>query len=190
MDDGLARIKCRVNGGAGKGGTNHRCRFVRVNADEFVVAVGTDIANRESGAGGEFTLDSKGPGDECGSLHVRLNAAKHELRAGWYRSGRSDWQGRNWKRLASTACTVDRIEGSVLIRAIAQRILQIVVHAESGTEDGLGSMWTPGEGDTGLWEKLGVVYGEKGIPKVWLGVDDAVCESVVGGAAVGFVPTG
>ena len=185
MGDRLARIKRRINGGAGKGGTNHRCSFVGVNADEFVVAVGTDIANPESGVGGEFTLDSKGPGDERGSFHVRLNTTRHEFRAGGHRSERVDGKTRNRKCQA-----VDGIERVVLIGTVTERVLQIVVHAESGTEDGLGSMWTPSKGDSGLWEILGVVYGEKGIPKVWLGVDDAVCESVVGGAAVGFVPTG
>src|SRR5215472_3211129 len=49
MNDGLARIKSRINGGAGSGGTNHRSGFVGVHADEFVIAVRADIPNGESG---------------------------------------------------------------------------------------------------------------------------------------------
>src|SRR5205823_5834032 len=134
VNEGLARIKRRINGGAGKGGTNHRCGFVGVNAYEFVVAVGTDIANRECGVGGEFTLDSKGPGDERGSFHVRLNTTRHEFRPGGYRSERVDGKTRNRKCQA-----VDGIERHVLIGTVTERVLQIVVHAESGAKEGFCS---------------------------------------------------
>ena len=85
---------------------------------------------------------------------------------------------------------VGGIEGRVLVHAIAERVLQFVVHAEAGADDGLVGARAPGEADARLRQELRVVDGEGESADVRLAGDDAVGEGVVGGAAVGFVPSG
>src|SRR5690242_7827147 len=97
VDDGLARIKRGVNGGAGRRRTNHRRGFVGINADEFVKPVRTDVPNGESSVRGKLALDAQRPGDERGSFHVRLNPAGNELCARRRGSGWVDGKARNWK---------------------------------------------------------------------------------------------
>ena len=78
-----------------------------------------------------------------------------------------------------------------MIGAVAERVLQIVEHAEAGAHDGVakgGEARAPGEADAGLREEFGVIGGEEIVADVRRGVDEAVGEGVVGGAAVGFVP--
>src|SRR5260370_1280397 len=72
--------------------------------------------------------------------------------------------------------------------AIAEGVLQMVVHAEAGAEDGSCAEWTPGYADARLWEKFCVVLREQRGSDVWLAGDHAVAEGVVGGAAVRLVP--
>src|SRR5215471_1427377 len=103
-----------------------------------MVAVGTNIADGESSIGGKFALESKRPGDEHGRLHVRLYTAGDELRARRNWSGGIDGEARNWQREA-----INGIEWRVLIGSVAERVLQIVVYAESSAEDGLWSEGTP-----------------------------------------------
>ena len=55
------------------------------------------------------------------------------------------------------------IERRVLVHAVAQRVLQIVVHPEAGADDGLAAERTPGQPDARLRQELGVVDGEDGI---------------------------
>src|SRR5215469_4125602 len=140
--DGSASKRGREIRGKSRGARRSRanCRrgLVGIDADQFVVAVGTDIAYREGGIRREIALNPQGPGDECWSLHVWLNAARNELRARRNWNGGIDGEVRNWQREA-----INGIEWRVLIGSVAERVLQIVVHAESSAEDGLWSEGTP-----------------------------------------------
>src|SRR5262249_54602217 len=193
----------RIHGGGGVRGVpsggdswtrgsraDHRHRFVGVDADEFVIPVRADIADGDGWVRREFPLYAERPGDERRRAHVRLHTAGNELCTRGWSSGRIDGQGRNWKRLGGAADTVDRIEGEVLIGAVAEGVLQIVVHAKSCADNSFWTGWTPCQADARLRQERGVVGGEEGIANVRLRRDHAVREGVVGGAAVGFVPSG
>ena len=84
------------------------------------------------------------------------------------------------------------IERRVLIGAIAERVLQIVIHSEAGANhSAIGvAERTPGDPDAGLRQELGIVLGESGRADIRLGVDDAVGERVGGSAAIHFIPSG
>src|SRR5271168_4438246 len=56
---GVGRWKrARIIGWAGSGWTNHGKWLVRVDAEKFVIAVRTDIADRESGVGRYLLFNS------------------------------------------------------------------------------------------------------------------------------------
>ena len=99
-----------------------------------------------------------------------------------------DGEGRNFE----IGEAVGGIEGSVLICAIAEGVLEVVVGAEASSDDGRPIVVgvTPSETEARLWEELSVVDGEGGAADGGLSGDDAVGESVSGGAAVDFVPAG
>ena len=88
---------------------------------------------------------------------------------------------------------VGRIERRVLIGAVAERVLQIVVHSEAGANDRLaaccrtGSRPVPARG-CGRNFALFTVNAEAA--DVRLRIDDAVGERVGGGAAIDFIPAG
>ena len=84
---------------------------------------------------------------------------------------------------------VGRIKRRVLVRAIAERVLQIVVHAEAGANHGLLPERAPRQADARLRQELRVVRGEDELlPMLRLAGNDAVGKDVVGGAAMRFVP--
>ena len=64
-----------------------------------------------------------------------------------------------------------------------------MLHAEGGA-DGRGAfaVGVPSEADAGLWQELRAIVGERGGADGGIGVDHAIGELIVRGAAVGFVP--
>ncbi len=149
-----------------------------------MIAVGADVADRERGVGRELVFDAERPGDQGGRLHVRLYAAGDELGARGDGGGGIDEQLGDGQRREA----VDGIERSVLVGAVAERVLEVFVHAEAGAENGSWAERTPGYADARLWEKFCVVLCEQRCSDVRLGVDHAVGERVVGGAPVRLVP--
>src|SRR4029077_18853752 len=77
-----------------------------------------------------------------------------------------------------------------VVSTIAELVLQVVVHAEAGADGGLLAERTPGHADAWLRQELRAVGGKKRIGDAWLRRDHAAAEGVIGGAAVGFVPSG
>jgi len=56
-----------------------------------------------------------------------------------------------------------------LVGAVAERVLQIVVHAEAGAEDGFCAQRAPGDADAGLREKFCAVVVNSAVPMCgWL----------------------
>ena len=80
------------------------------------------------------------------------------------------------------------VEGCVLIGTISQGILQIVIHAKSGTNHRSLAEGTPSDGQAGLRQKLCAIDREERISHLRLSGDDAIVENIVGGASVRFVP--
>src|SRR5208283_30387 len=80
----------------------------------------------------------------------------------------------------------------VLIGPVAQRILQIVVHAEARVDHGLACILEGGPGQANPWlrKKLRVIGREDAAAYVWLARNDAAGVGVIAGAVVGFVPAG
>ena len=116
--------------------------------------------------------------------HVSLNAARNELGRGGNWSGGIDWEIGN----VVVRDGIGGIEGSVLIGAIAEGVLQIVVHAEAGAEDGRCAERAPGNTDARLGKKYRVVVGESRGSDVRLAGDHAIAEGVSCGASVVLVP--
>ncbi len=56
---------------------------------------------------------------------------------------------------------IRRVERPILVRAIAQRILQIIEHAERSAEDRLSVEGAPGDGDPRLRQEIFVIIGEQ-----------------------------
>src|ERR1700757_2121171 len=121
-------------------------------------------------------------------MHVRLDSAGYELRAAGWSGGRINRQGRDRERHGRAADTVDRIERRVLVGAITERILQVVVHTEAGTDHGFIRERTPRQPDTWLRQKLCIVRGKERVSDMWLRRNNAVGECIVGGAAMRLVP--
>src|SRR5713226_7213675 len=133
----------------------------------------------------KFPLDAEGPGNQRRGLHFRLNSSWHQLRSSGERASRVDGKLGDGERSA-----VDRIERRVLIRAVPKSVLKVVGHSETRAKDGFRSERAPRDADARLREKLCVVDGEERIPDMRLSGDNSVAESVVGGPAVGLVPSG
>ena len=116
-----------------------------------------DIADCDGSVGRNFALDAERPGDERRGFHVGLNAARYEFGSRGNRSGRIDWEAGDFE----IGNSVDRIEGSILIGAIAESVLEIVVDAEASTENCLLVDGTPSQGDARLSQEFGVIFGEE-----------------------------
>ena len=158
-----------------------------VNTDELVVAVRADVSNGERGVGGDLLLDAERIRDEGRHLQVGLDTAGDEQSLGRSRRAGIDGQARDWQGRDA----VDGIEGRVLIHAVAEGVLQLVVHAEAGADYGVAiGARAPGDADAGLGQELRVVGGEGVVSDVGSGWRWCVRKGVVGGAAMGFVPTG
>ena len=71
---------------------------------------------------------------------------------------------------------VGRIEGRVLIGAVAEGVLQVVIHAEAGADYGgvLVAKGLQARPSARLRQELRVVHGEGGVADGGLGGDDAV----------------
>ena len=130
----------------------------------FVVAVRAHVTDGQSGIGGKLLLNPQGPGDQRGRFHVGLNAAGHQLRARGHGGRGVDGKARDRQR----SNAVSWIEGRVLVGAVAQRVLQVVVHPESGANHRLPAERTPSQPDSRLREEFGVVGGEDGIANLRL----------------------
>ena len=115
-----------------------------------------------------------------------MNAARRKQGAGRGRSARLDRKPESCNRTGRQH--IGWVEGRVLIGTIAQGILQIVIHAESGTNHRSLAEGAPGDGHAGLRQKLCAIDREESISHVRLSCDHAIVESVVGGASVRFIP--
>ncbi len=132
-----------------------------------------------------MAIEAQSPGDERGSFHVGLNAARDELCASRHCGSWINWQAGNGEGRDA----VDRIEWRILVGAIAERVLEIVVHAKAGAEDGFIAKGTPSNGQARLRQESCVVGGEKRIADMRSAGDNAAGESVICSSAKGFIPS-
>ena len=146
----------------------------------------SDIAHRQRRIRRKFLLNPQRPGNQRRRLHIRLNAPRNQQRPRRKRSRRIDWKLRNGQRLDA----VRRIERSVLIGSIPERILQIVVHSKARANYGLVVDGTPRQSDARLRKKLGIVGGEQRVADVRLAGNHSIAERVIRGASVRLIPTG
>ena len=130
-------------------------------------------------------MDTQRVGNQSWRFHVGINASGNQLGARWHRGGRIDGELRD-----GCSDAVGWIERSVLIGAIAERVLQIFVHPETSATDGFGTKRTPRHAHARLRQERSVVVLEDRIAYVGSPVDYAIGEKVVGGAAVRLVPAG
>ena len=150
-----------------------------------MISVRSDISGREGGIGGQFLLDSKRPGNQRGRFQIRLHSAGNQLGGGRNRGSRRDRELRD----REARKTVGRVKRRVLIGAVAQRILQIVVHAEPGANHGaLVAEGTPRHAGARLRQKLSIVHSEGRASDVWLSRDDPIRKRIGGCPAMGLVP--
>ena len=82
-----------------------------------------------------------------------------------------------------------RVVGRGLVEAVVEVVEQALLQAEGGA-DGGGAVadGVPCEADARLGQELRAVVGERGGADGGIGVDHAVGELIVRGAAIGFVP--
>src|SRR5579875_2402613 len=118
-------------------------------------------------------------------MQVRLNSGGRHFGIGRYGGNRQ--RQRSYGKIRDA---VGRVEGRVLIHAVAERILQIVVHAESGADHGLRSQRTPGEADSRLRQKLRAIHCECRARDARLGLDHSAGFDERCGAAVRLIPSG
>src|ERR1700676_974445 len=106
-----------------------------------MISVTSHIANGQGRIGGKLLLNPEGICNDSRRVHVRLDASRHEkgIRRRW---GHGIYRELEIGNGAGTD-RVRRIEWSILVRSVAQRILQIVVHAEPGANDRLTSEGAP-----------------------------------------------
>ena len=71
------------------------------------------------------------------------------------------------------------VERRVLIGPVAERILQIVVHSDSGANDGLAANGAPGQADSWLRQEPRVIGGEEPAPDLRLRVDHSIRERII-----------
>jgi len=77
-----------------------------------------------------------------------------------------------------------------LVGTIAERVLEIVVHAKAGAENGFIPKGTPSNGQARLRQEFCLVGSEEGIADMRSAGDNAAGESVICSAAMGFIPSG
>ena len=147
-----------------------------------------DIPHRNGGAGGDFPLHPQRPRHQRRRLQIRLDPAGHQLRAGRNRRALHDGQLRHGK----IRHAVGRVERRVLIGAIAQRVLQVVVHSEARADHrgALLSERIPRHSESRLRQEFPVIRREGGVADVRLGQQDAVGKGISGSASVRLVPAG
>src|SRR5258706_2130721 len=153
-----------------------------------MVSVASHIANGQGRIGGKFLLNPEGIRNDSRRVHVRLDASGHEkgIRRRWGR-------GIYWKVEIGNGAGTDRVGGiewGILVRPVAQRVLEIVVHTETGANDRLASKGTPRQADSWLRQKLRAIDGEQRISYVRLRRNHATRERIVCRSPVSFIPTG
>src|SRR5579863_5387063 len=132
----------------------------------------------------DLPLHTKRPRYQRRRFHVRLNPARHEFRLWRNRSERIDGKAGNRKR-SDAVC---RIEWRVLVCAVAERVLQVIVHPETGSNYSLSAEGTPCQADPWLRKKRGVFHGEERISNARRRGDDAVRKGIGRSASVSFIP--
>src|SRR6201996_4830721 len=148
--------------------------------------MGADIAYRERRVRSQSLLKPQRVRNQGRHFHVRLDASGNEERIGRRRGLRRDRKPRDGK----VGNAIGGIEARVLVHAVAERILQFVIHAEPCTQYGPFGKRTPGYADSGLRKELRVVGGEGVARNPGLGGDDTVGVEIVCGAAMRFIPSG
>ena len=123
-----------IGGRTGRRRTDGRERRVGIEANDFVVAMRADVADGQRRIRSDLLLDSqrnkRSASASSGSVELRREPA-----APWPAVGAGGLMGSLDTGKRSDA--VGRVEGRILVHAIAQRVLQLVVHSESGAHDGL-----------------------------------------------------
>ena len=77
------------------------------------------------------------------------------------------------------------VEGGGLIEAVVECVEQAVIEAEAGANRGFAvAEHIPGKADARLGEEVGAIVGERGTADDGVGLQNAVDECVVGGAAL------
>src|SRR5580700_4598726 len=106
----------------------------------------SNVAHAQRGVGGKCLFDLQRVGDEGGDGQVGLHAARNKQSTCWRRSAALYGIAPHKNvREAGGADIVGWVVRRILIRAIAQRVLQIVVHTETGADDRLLSERAPRE---------------------------------------------
>src|SRR5712675_602682 len=152
-----------------------------------MVSVASHIANGQGRIGGKFLLDPEGICNDSRRVHVRLDASGHEksIRRRW-----GHWI--YWKVEIGDGARSYRVRGiewGILVRPVAQRVLQIVVHAEPSANDGLAAKGAPRQPDSWLRQEFGAVNSEQRISNVRLRRNHATRERIVCRSPVSFIPS-
>ena len=165
------RVQCRgERRGARRRWTDHRNGRIGVHADDLVIAVAADIAHTERCVRQDFPFDPERVRDQSRGIHVGLHAARQQKRK---RSGRRRCAGLN--RIACRGENVgeagggnriDRVRGRILVRAITQRILQVVVHPEPRMDHRLLIEGAPRDTDSRLRQEFRAVDREQRVSHV------------------------